>query len=492
MKATSLILSIVVLGVAGGIVVAAGAEPPGLPPGLSQRTLDILSGPVYVPAAIQAFGHVPGYVPPPAHAPSSEGFSLGTLAAQSLFTVGVTNDLQHDVEPSIISALGSNATSTCYIKRTNAGPFRNFSGFTTDFSTWTRKVLPIPAGYTYSADPLQDANVFDTGVAPRRIYCVGIIYNGAPTATPNSIGVWRSDDGGNNWSSPTLVATNNSTTFFLDKPDVGVSWYSGTRGYVYVAYVRVNNGNPNLSELFVARSTNGGVSFSTPVRVAQGLFQGPQMLGGPFGGRIYVVWTDLTNERLLMAWSDNLGASWTAPEVVASGDFLSGSTADRLNGNVRAVTLSAARYNSVDNSIGVVWHEKVSGTTDVYFARKNASGWSAKRRINPLTANDQFMPALDFDTTGNYVVTYYDRSQDASNLKYREFWVQIDASGTILDWDEVAGGFESDPSQYFQNFIGDYQDIWWWSFSDTWGDRFNGVWIGRPSTRVNPYVSGIQ
>lgn len=481
--------------VLGGIL---GAQVP-LPDKVSVDALNTVSGPVYIPTALRVFGFDPGreHLGEPSEGEpfiEEEGGEEVALATTPLYTNEVNNDLEADVEASIISALDSGATSVGYIKRLPGDIFRNYVGFTTDFFSWANTQLPLPFGYSHSADPLQHANVFNDGIAPRRTYLTGIIYNGASNITPNAIGVWRSDNGGSTWSNPTLVAVNSSSTFFLDKPDVEVAWWSGTRGRVYVAYVRFHNTQPQTQNaIFVARSDDGGVSFNAPVQVAQGFFQGPQMLASTVGSRIYVIWSDYNaaNERLLMAWSDNQGATWTAPETVATGNLLTG--ADPLTGNVRALTLPMARYNGVRNAIAVVWHELAAdGRTDIYFATKTATGWSAKKRINPVTANDQFMPALDYDPSGNYLVTYYDRSGDPNNLRYREKWVKIDHLGNILESGEVANGFESDPTLFPARFVGDYQDVWWWSFADMLGDRFNAAWAGRPVDRVNPYVSGIQ
>jgi hypothetical protein len=491
--------------VLAGLLTAQVPSPPTIK---IDETLALVSTPVYIPTFKLAFGREPGFEPRRTgslveEAPLQEGEAEPrtggvTAATVPLYTVPVNDDPQQDVETSIISTLTSNSASVGYIKRSDTGVFRNYVGFTSDFTAWTNTLLPIPAGYTQSADPLQHNNAFDTGIAPRRTYLTGIVYNGAATVVPNAIGVWRSDNGGASWAGPVLVATNSDPAFFLDKPDIEVSWYSGTRGRAYVAHVRVNNTNPALTRIYVSRSENGGVSFSVPVWVAntEGRFQGPQMLASTVGTRIYVIWTDFTNpanERLLMSWSDNQGGSFTAPEVVATGNFLTGAPADFLNGGVRAVTLSMARYNGVRNAIGVVWHERAAdGSTDIYFAAKTSSGWTAKKRINPVTTNDQFMPGIDYEPSGNYLVTYYDRSGDPTNTRYREKWVKIDHLGNILESGEVAGGFESDPTQFINQFIGDYQDIWWWDFTDMLGDRFNAAWVGRPSTRVNPYVSGLQ
>ena len=49
---------------------------------------------------------------------------------------------------------------------------------------------------------------------------------------------------------------------------------------------------------------------------------------------------------------------------------------------------------------------RFTAKTDIFFVAKNSAGWHTKQRINPTTANDQFMPGVDFDTTGRFMVTF--------------------------------------------------------------------------------------
>jgi hypothetical protein len=150
-----------------------------------------------------------------------------------------------------------------------------------------------------------------------------------------------------------------------------------------------------------------------------------------------------------------------------------------LNGNVRAATLPVARYNWVANCVSVVWHEfesPVPGAhTDIYYAAKTSSGWHAKQRVNANTTNDQFQPTIDFDNSGNLMVTFYDRSQDPANKYYLESWQRIDYLGNRLDFGTVSTPL-SDPNAFGDMFIGDYQSSWFWNFTDVYGSRFNAVW----------------
>jgi hypothetical protein len=364
----------------------------------------------------------------------------------------------------------------------------------------------MPAGYTQSGDPLMDENSSTTGIAPLRKYVTGIIYQDNSTnrdVAPNAIGVWHSDDGGITWSQPTLAATNSDQNFFLDKPAINVSQWAGNNGTVFVAYMLLDlRSNPTAPQLRIVRSTDGGITFSQSFLVTSGNIEGPQILTSPYGDKVYVLWPDYTLNAIRMKTSTSSLLLWSEGETAATGNLVPNS-APYLNGGtgVRATTLPMARYNWVNNSVSVVWHEfesSSSNQTDIFYVAKTANGWQAKKRINTTALNDQFMPGFDFDSSGHFMVTFYDRSQDPSNLLYKESWVRTDYLGNVLGSGALSVP-ASDPCAYASPctipfiFIGDYQDSWWWNFSDQYGNRFNGAWTQQTSnTTGNIYVTGIQ
>jgi hypothetical protein len=101
-------------------------------------------------------------------------------------------------------------------------------------------------------------------------------------------------------------------------------------------------------------------------------------------------------------------------------------------------------------------------------------------------AHDQWNPALDPDSNGNYLVTWYDRRDDSANNTYRVYATKIHADGTPVDTTDtlvynsavgadptvlpVIGGVRS---------IGEYQDVFEWF----------GTWYG--STTYIEYKSQL-
>jgi hypothetical protein len=410
-----------------------------------------------------------------------------------------TNDTPPDVEPSVII---QNRYPPVYHSVTAYISYqpdaRNFFATTFDFANYTRGPLAIPAEYLRSPDPLMDQNPYTSGIAPRRIYVTGIIFKEQWTV-PNAIGVWRSDDGGLTWSAPSVIS-NYDPNFFVDKPDIAVSWHPYSLGYVYVAYTRFKFGYPNNTRLFVARSTDGGVTFGTPVAVRTGNIQGAQILVNSFNGHVYVLWADYANNGIAMRTSYDYGQTWTAAESVVTGEMLD--FLDPIAGLARAITLPMARFNWVANRICVVWHEydSIPGggqDTNIYYTSKAPGGlWQAKIRINDDSGvnehyRDQFMPALDYDSNGNVIVGFYDRRDDPSNLRYHLYVSHINATGGSLEPNLRVSTFQSDPTSY--PFIGDYQDIWCEPETGTGTDYFLDSWVGISSQPIQDiYLSLIQ
>lgn len=468
-----------------------GSWPPSGP-----SDIDLLSGPVYYPQLYNlSWG---GYLPPEPYT-ADRTFPVGPSV---LYSAKATEDMDQDVSPSVLSTTleGLDYTTTVFTKYVGSIRARNFFSTTTDFITFTQGELPMPEGYQVSANAVLSANVFTIGIAPGRIYCAGIVFNWVPHIPPNGIAVWYSDDGGHSWSAPTIVSKNDSSEYFLDRPHNAVSWAFGTVGYVYVAYTKYNNSDPNQNQLLVSRSTDGGLTFEDPVIVTTGRIANPQILVSPFYGyAIYALWVDFSANKIRMSRSLNYGKTWGTPETASAGNMIAGkkswNESDRLNGDVRAVTAPMARFNWIKNKICVVWHEREqpgSNTTDVFYTAKSFRGWQAKVRVNDVQTNDQFMPALDFDSSGNLKVIFYDRRDDPNNLLYHQYIAHIDSNGNNLKPNERVSTFQSDPEGYRDHFIGDYQDIWDWTFSS--GEKYHSAWvgIGIPADTGDIYLSGIE
>lgn len=460
---------------------------------------------------------------------------------------------------------------------------------------WTFTQIPLISGYTRSIDPVLHANISTGGVAPKRVYLAQLLDVGTdpvPFAPPQAIAVASSNDGGLSWATPVRVAENTITGWYLDKPDMDVSQHFATQGQVYVSYSRVPvsaGADPRTSEIYVSRSTDGGNSWFTPVRVVLGRVHVSQVVVNPSTGRVYCLWVDADADQIKMSYSDDSGTTWSTPETAANGPMKINEN-KYINDGVSATTVPQARFDHVNNRLIVAWHEsefqatgthtgssnsrdrlvdstknfrtlgvkpkdyirnvsddsycfvwdiattvntddtllvdqtaggvqgwfswKVSGVdkdfdagdqyivkarnTDIYYTAKyTATQWLPKVRLAVPLTNDQFQPAIDFDSVGDLMVGYYDRNVDSTNRLYEVRWIEFDANGNHISSGRLPDPFLSDPAEEdidtIPGFIGDYMDHWFWPYSDSFGPRFHSVFCGeRVSGNPDIYLGGIQ
>ena len=245
------------------------------------------------------------------------------------------------------------------------------------------------------------------------LYYSALVYDFSfPNHTPSGVAVAVSHDGGANWAAPVMVHFESSNNFFNDKEwiaagangDVYVTWtsFKGNKphgyissnivmsvshdhgatwsdpiavsdsshpydqgssvavapdGTVYVAYEGNQATNIFRDQIVLARSTDGGLTFTNtelgrvyddvgcyPTNVAQGrarlsfeqfrLSSFPTLAIDPTNGHMAIVWADdqlnagcaagaasfsgLTNNQVKLVTSAN-GTTWTAPNIITSG-----------------------------------------------------------------------------------------------------------------------------------------------------------------------------
>lgn len=441
----------------------------------------------------------------------------------SVVSVAVTSDTWQDVEPTVGSVSLSTLTyKTAVFMRYVSGVANLVAGTTTNMSSFTTSVPTVPAGYSWSGDPLLAANQTTS-----RLFLVASIFNGTESTLPNGIAVWHSDNGGSIWGSAVIVASYPSgyppPIPFLDKPAITVSKYTGSNGYVFVVYVKYLYGYANNNSIYIAKSTDGGLSFSAPVQVmaigggtGQGRVGGPQVAVDSGTGAVHVVWVDYLNNAIQSAVSTNNGQTFAAAEAIpGAGPYLPGPQVDAcatappfLPSGIRAFTLPTVRFNTAAGKLMAVWHEweyapipnglcpHITWTippTNVFYSYRDAGGWHQKTLVNENFANsDQFQPAIAADLNGNSLVSWYDTRNSSTRMKYRVDYNYLTPTGGRLMSDSYLSGFDSDPATYTNpaKFIGDYQDV---TTIPVGYSSFLAGWVGIPTSgRGDIWISTAQ
>jgi hypothetical protein len=444
----------------------------------------------------------------------------------------VATDIRGVEEPVIINLVryGATHTLTGFIRRLQEDPgvafqVRNEWSYRSTDGVTSGGLMPLPAGYTDSADPVLAHNGTTGGIAPERTYMAGLALNRGgppnfPGANPTSIRVWISVNGGSSWTSSgsevDVIAS--STTSTLDKPWIAVSETGSTTGFVYVAWVRFDTSGAGLNELMFRRSRNGiskahavccyPPTWDSSVRITElGRVQGPQIVIDN-SGFVYIIFVDYGTRQMRIARSRFAGASGPSDGSTVFLPAQAIATYNRVNAGqlsnyifgsrTRAVPLPAARYNAATNEILVSWHDgetDAAATVDVRFSRVTANPTMTATpvtlgsAINSAGVN-QFTPVVETDGTGTVVLAYYDARGLAANT-YQQRVAKLSSTGALLS--PVPP--DTNPSALgppcAADIVGEYQGLWRGSYPA--GFRYDVAWTcGTSSVDRTILRAGMQ
>ncbi len=221
---------------------------------------------------------------------------------------------------------------------------------------------------------------------------------------------------------------------------------------------------PPPNPLVVARSDDGGRTFSPPVTVSEPgrLAVQPTLLAWP-DGRVLVGALDLVDDRATYQSTDEgqPGPPPTGPwRVVAWASTDGGATfgpartvADGVVPSQRVlIDLAPAPAFAVDAGRSRLYAAWETGH-DVVLSRSDDGGthWSAPRRLGP-SAGDQFLPGIGVAPDGRVDIAFYDRSADPAGVRVHIVLASSSdggssfATATLTDapFDSIVGSFYGD------------------------------------------------
>jgi hypothetical protein len=239
-------------------------------------------------------------------------------------------------------------------------------------------------------------------------------------------------------------------------------------------------------------------------------------------GDVFAMWPDTVSRGLRVAKSTDGGASFSSPVTIATTFAAFDIAVPAFAQRHALIYLSAGAYSATGkNLVYAVWTDLtgVAGCsssanapgsdvtsackTRIWFSRSADGGttWDPATMINDQSSlNDQFNPRLAVDANGTLVVIYYDTVDDPGRLK-TDVWYQSSSDDgvtwsaatkvTTSQTDETASGV--DANQY-----GDYNGLSGFSgkFFPTWTDRRNGaqeeIWTAPITVAAIPTVTGIS
>lgn len=310
-------------------------------------------------------------------------------------------------------------------------------------ATWTNTILPgwtaatggqgVFARMTSCGDPV-------VAFAPDgTLYYSGIVCNANLVSFYSGIAVASSHDGGLTWSRPRMVSFTNSLTIFNDKEFMTV----GPDGTVYVTWTRftATGNNPYTgSPIVLSKSTDGGVTWSSWVRVSDKSHpydQGSFPLVAP-DGTLYVAYegntpsTGYAGDAIILARSTNGGSTFTNTELARVYDDFNCYPTNVAQGR-QTLSGEEFRINSypsfaidpTNGHMAIVWADNqampgcgyesglpyAGGTTSnqvKLITSTNGSSWTSPLVITTGAA-DKVYPAVGANN-GRIYVDYYTRS----------------------------------------------------------------------------------
>lgn len=350
---------------------------------------------------------------------------------------------------------GSNTTK--YAVSTNGGAswLDSFVPFptTSDGLSWQYNSDPVVAidklGHVYLADLYFNSS---TGNNANGLYVgVGTVAAESITAATTYPVAVNPDPATNNFEDKEWIAVDNSSSSFSGR--VYVSWtrFVGSTDYILLSY-----------------STNYGQTWSTaPLQISlttqNGAVQGSQVAVGP-DGSVYVVYEVSYvggKRQQFIAKSTDGGVSFSTP-VAATPRFneLSFNSSFRKN-SFASLAVAPAGPNS--GIVYIVYSDQPSSGAgaQVEFVRSTAAGattFTSPVVINDVSAGQQFMPAVTVDASGIVHASWFDTRNNSKNTTYYDIYATYTANnGTSF----APNARVTSASIYCDktSFIGDYAGI---------------------------------
>jgi BNR/Asp-box repeat len=293
---------------------------------------------------------------------------------------------------------------------------------------------------------------------------LGSPYYWAHNAPANGVFVLRSPDGGKTWTrrAVTLALQKPNDGRFEDKPYlVADATHSRFRGNVYIGWAHYTLA---ASEIVFARSRDGGVTWSRPMRIStvNGL---PRDDNGNVNGFSGAVSPDGT---LSVVWAGPRGITFTRSHdggksfersraiipMPSSVYDINGFESRSGNGFPQ---IAAGR----NRTLFVSWSDYRNGEIDVFSSTSRDGGdtWSAAVKVNDdavHNAKDHFLNWMTVDPVSGFpYVVFADRRYDAENMRFTVSLARSTDDGcTYRNY-----AWTTTPSDPQQQFIGDYTGI---------------------------------
>jgi hypothetical protein len=355
-------------------------------------------------------------------------------------------------------------------------------------ATWGQTSLPLQTGDSFHSDPTVDWTSDGTAWSTT----IGI----NSTGTTLKMRSYKSTNGGATW---TFDATISGTQTNTDKQMIWVD-HSATSAFKDNLYICYHNGAP---QFFNRRTSTGwGTSFQISGSETTGTAIGCDVKTNS-SGDVFVFWPDTGSRKVLLAKSTNGGVSFGTPVRIATTFDSFDIGVPSFNSRRQLIYTTGGAYRTgTKNMVYAAWSDLTGATgctsatnepgasatstckTRIWFARSADGGatWGTPVMINnQASLNDQYNPWLVVDeTNGQIALMYYDTVNDSTRKKTDVFYQASFDDGstwstpfkvTTAQTDETVSGADSG------NQYGDYNSLSGYAgtFFPSWTDRRNGA-----------------
>lgn len=258
-------------------------------------------------------------------------------------------------------------------------------------------------------------------------------------------------------------------------------------GNVYVAWTRFWS-----TQIYCVRSTNGGTSFQTPLRVSDsGGVQWPVPCVGA-DGTLYIGWVDLGDPSIKLDRSLDGGQTFGSDQVLTS-PYTGAVT---LNGGIDSFSFPALDCDLSGGAhygrLYVAYMDNLHGDFDIFLRRSDNEGasWTAPLRLNddvPGNGRDQFHPWLTVAADGSISVIFYDRRLDPGNYLMDLYFTQSTDGGLTWSPNARVTTVSSDPNAGLRaGLIGEYIGL-----ASSGAGRVHPVWTDMCEGNQDTYTAII-
>ncbi len=449
-------------------------------------------------------GIIPHYVPIPVK-PATVGSSL----------IQTPKGLQNSPDVLIMDVTGTEQDeNSVFVDPNNRDIALNSNNsFGSSSGNGANYVLTIDGGLSWTGSELA-AGGADKGDPAACIGLNGRQYIGAINSARKQVVSWSDD--GTTWTKVNVVSGTLAYPDLLDKNHLWIdNTNSSNEGYLYNAWTHFETGHTNDGEIEFSRSTDDGLSWSTPINISSNVGAGAHNQGVNINcnntGWVFAVWIiydiwdigDYDEDAIGFARSSNGGASFDPAQRIHSN--ISGIRSTIPNATGKDMRVNSFPSMAIDNSGGtyhghqyVVWANVGvpgvnTGTNVSIYMMKSTNGgtvWSTPSRINTVAGDNHaaYFPWITCDpVTGNLFVIFYDDRNFEDDSGDVETWVAYSEDGGASWTDMAVSDVSFTPSPVASGgYMGDYLGI------SAYDGKVYPTWTDNRSGGTQTYVSPLD